>query len=427
MAPSDDLSSSQAIGKQINEPEGLDLKTVDDKVIYGRILKLMATYGGRQIGINPSKRVYRVRRNLTERLHSTRGLEWYPPLFAEVRLVWYPLPQDVRTRGRINRSGESVFYCSTSINSAVLEMKPQRGEYLTILECAFVNEAVEPNIFEAGVHEGPGLANPNYGALPPEHDPDYQRYLSQQGITKQTQLIREFLIKQFVRSVESGCEHDYRITNAIAAALLNEFGFLRKSDLAPVDVEADGIAYASIAAEMKDANIAVTCAAADRLLKLLPAGSLWSMKMIVGLRPKFGERTERSQSRPTDILYGKSAFVLSNAGHAFNSTTWSLSQSVKNSRFNSPAAKLKITRSCSNANALISCPFKMRKVSIAACPRRLFPSRKGGSSPTKNIMRKPYQPVLDTDRLRRKSSRAELGRIPTNRNRGCLRNRQIFR
>jgi hypothetical protein len=299
MSPSDNLSNLKEIEEQIRELESFDLKTVEEEVVYRKIRQLMPSYGGRPVSINTSKRVYRVRRNLSERLHSSRDLEWYLPLFGEVRLIWYPPKEEVRTRGRINNSGESVFYCATSINTAVLEMRPEHSEYLTILECAFVNEALKPNIFEAGIHEGPGVANPNYGATPPEHDAQYQRYLREQGITEETQLIRGFLLKQFTRAVEPGSEHDYRISNAIAAVLLNEFGFITESDHVPVDVEADGIAYASIAAERLDANIAFTCAAADRLLQPVACGVFIFEKEDDRPKPEI-RRTHKAKSITND-------------------------------------------------------------------------------------------------------------------------------
>lgn len=151
-------------------------------------------------------------------------------------------------------------------------MKPTLGDYLTILECAFVDGSVHPNIFEAGIHEGPGSFNPNYGASPPDQDHEYQRFLKEQGIVEQTELIRSFLVRQFMKNVGTGSEHEYKITNAIASVLLKEFTFVTKADLLPAEVEADGIAYASIAAEAKGANIAFTCDAADRLLKPVACG-----------------------------------------------------------------------------------------------------------------------------------------------------------
>ena len=172
----------------------------------------------------------------------------------------YLPPKHSMTGGRVNRPGESVFYCADSIDTAVLEMRAKVGEYLTILECAFVNDEVKPNIFEAGIHEGPGSFNPNYGDTPADTDQHYQRYLDREGLSEQTRLIREFLVKQFRKTVEPGSEHDIKFTNSIAGVLLNEFGFFRKTNLAPVEIEADGIAYASIASEAKGANIAFTCA-----------------------------------------------------------------------------------------------------------------------------------------------------------------------
>jgi len=147
-----DSNDSSLSGDLIAELETLDLRSVEDDGVYQRVRRLMALYGARQTGLNPSNRFYRIRKNLDERIRSNQGLEWYPPLFSEVRSLWYPPAKRSMTRGRVNRPGESVFYCADSIDTAVLEMRAKVGEYLTILECAFVNDEVQPNIFEAGIH-----------------------------------------------------------------------------------------------------------------------------------------------------------------------------------------------------------------------------------------------------------------------------------
>lgn len=69
-----------------------------------------------------------------------------------------------------------------------------------------------------------------------------------------------------------GSEHEYKITNAVSTVLLNEFAFVTKSDFTPSEIKADGIAYASVAAQTKGANIAFTCQAADRLLRPIACG-----------------------------------------------------------------------------------------------------------------------------------------------------------
>ena len=270
--PSRKPPTPHTIKEQIRELENLDLEAADEDKLYNSALHLLAAYIGRQISLNSTNRFYRVRKNSDERLRNDRGLEWYPPLFSELRLMWYPPPVACKTRGRVNRAGESVFYCADSIDTAVLEMKPHFGEYLTILECAFINDKVQPNIFEAGIHEGPGRFNPNYGDSTPDEDERYRQFLKLQGIEEQTSLIRSFLISQFTRNVAVGCEHEYRITNAISAVFLNEFAFIAKSDFMPSEIKADGIAYASVAAETKGANIAFTCEAADRLLRPVACG-----------------------------------------------------------------------------------------------------------------------------------------------------------
>lgn len=132
-----------------------------------------------------------------------------------------------------------------------------------------MDQSMQLNIFETGIHEGPGRANPRYGGTPPEKDQDHQRFMNQQGWAETSPLIRKFLVGQFVKVVEPGNEHEYKITNAIATVLLTEFDFVRRDDFRRAETTADGVSYASIATQARGANIAFTCEAADRLLRPL--------------------------------------------------------------------------------------------------------------------------------------------------------------
>jgi hypothetical protein len=129
----ENVPDSDLISGLIEELEAVDLKHVEDGAIYQSVRRLMSNYGARQTGLNPSNRVYRIRKNLSERIRNNQGLEWYPPLFSEVRALWYPPAKSSRTRGRVNRPGESLFYCADSIDTAVLEMRAKVGEYFNNL------------------------------------------------------------------------------------------------------------------------------------------------------------------------------------------------------------------------------------------------------------------------------------------------------
>lgn len=78
------LHSLKAI---VSELEAFDLKTVDDFTIHEKIRQLLGGYAASQLSVDPSRRLYRIRKNLTERLRSSSGLEWHPPLFREIRQV----------------------------------------------------------------------------------------------------------------------------------------------------------------------------------------------------------------------------------------------------------------------------------------------------------------------------------------------------
>jgi hypothetical protein len=75
---SNDLSLS---GDLIAELEALNLRSVEDDGVYQRVRRLMARYGARQTGLNPSNRFYRIRKtepgNIDELL--VGRLEWLNP------------------------------------------------------------------------------------------------------------------------------------------------------------------------------------------------------------------------------------------------------------------------------------------------------------------------------------------------------------
>jgi hypothetical protein len=72
----DDDSSEvlRLVEAQIHALEAIDLNIVDDSVLQNALRNLMARFGARPIGINTANHVFRVRANLDERLHSSRGL-----------------------------------------------------------------------------------------------------------------------------------------------------------------------------------------------------------------------------------------------------------------------------------------------------------------------------------------------------------------
>jgi hypothetical protein len=86
----------EMVQQRILALEQMNLEIVVDSTVYSTVRELMALFGARPIGINTSNHIYRIRRNLDERLHSTLNFDWYPPLFSTVSQLWYPPSEGTR-------------------------------------------------------------------------------------------------------------------------------------------------------------------------------------------------------------------------------------------------------------------------------------------------------------------------------------------
>ena len=188
-------------------------------------------------------------------------------LFKNTRQLWWPPPERITERGRLNKLGQSIFYCSDREDTAVLEKRPTQGEILTILKCDLVDPNVQPFITEVGIHEYPGRFNPKYGGTPPEQDLQLKEFTRREGIQQTNPLLREFLVNEFQKVVELGHDYEYKITIAIADILINEPELVDISGNAVPGINIDGLSYPSIAAESKGVNVALKTEAADRLYK----------------------------------------------------------------------------------------------------------------------------------------------------------------
>lgn len=211
-------------------------------------------YVSRCLYLNKGK-VYRVRSNKDGKL------------FENVRDLWWPPPEAVKERGRLNRIGQSVFYCSDREDTAVLEKRPVQGEILTILECDLIDPEVQPFVTEVGIHEYPGKFNPKYGGTPQDQDLQLKEFTRREGIQETNPLLRNFLVSEFQKTVEPGRDYEYKITIAISDILLNEPELVDNDGKLVPGVSLDGLSYPSIAAESKGVNVALKTDAADRLYK----------------------------------------------------------------------------------------------------------------------------------------------------------------
>ena len=245
-----------SIKARIRDLKKLDLATVNDAYLERQIRELLDVgYVSRLLYIN-LPRVYRVRINENNKP------------FKNTRQLWWPPPGSIKEIGRLNRIGESVFYCSDSEDTAIIEKQPRERDVLTVLEAALIDPSKQALVTELGVHEFSGKSNPKYGGTPPGSDLRLKQFTKSEGISQTNPLLRDYLTKEFLKDVAPNKKHQYKTTIAIAHILINDPEIVNEEDGMPVpSIKIDGLSYPSIASEKLGANFALRIEAADRLYK----------------------------------------------------------------------------------------------------------------------------------------------------------------
>src|SRR5260370_41466400 len=128
----------------IDAVKKLDLFTVDCAYVENQIRVLLNVgYVSRLLNIRHPV-VYRVRINETNEP------------FKNTREVWWPKPECIKVKGRLNDAAESVFYCSDSENTAIIEKQPRLGAVLTLVEAELIDRDKMPLVVELGLPEVTG-------------------------------------------------------------------------------------------------------------------------------------------------------------------------------------------------------------------------------------------------------------------------------
>jgi hypothetical protein len=239
----------------ISALKNLDLASVDEVYLESRIRELLNIgYLSRLLNINhPS--VYRVRINET------------PEPFENTKQLWWPPPECIKVRGRLNDVGESVFYCSDSENTAIIEKQPKVGDVLTVLEAELIDPNKKPLVTELGLYEFTAKSNPNYGGVPPEFDSRQKQFMRREGISQTNPVLRHYLTNEFLKNVAPGKEHEYKTTIAIGHILTDGTEIVNDDGDWVTDTKIDGLSYPSVASETLGANTALRTEAADTLYK----------------------------------------------------------------------------------------------------------------------------------------------------------------
>lgn len=183
---------------------------------------------------------HRVRRNLGKNL------------FGNLDELWYPKSHLIKRYGRANDIGKSIFYCSNDEGTAIIEMRPNVGDRLTVLQFGLKNQDDLPNVLKCGV--------PNNMIPLPESGINQEimklRPVGHTISDRGNRVLHKFIDGVFREDIHEAEGFRYKLSVAIAELIM----------LSP---EIDGILYRSVARQDPGENLALKAESADRLFKPL--------------------------------------------------------------------------------------------------------------------------------------------------------------
>jgi hypothetical protein len=236
--------------------------SIDD--LKAMLVDLLSAYTSTTVLIDEDRPIFRARR------HREHEMDQLLDRVDEI----YPKACFIKRLGRANRERTPIFYFSADKVIALHELKPNIGEIFSVIECR-TRQKVSPFLVPIGIHELARRHNARIGGDFPEPAVRIRALLGNDEDFEKHKLIDNFVAAEFMKVVDEGQEHLYKLTIAIAELL---FDF--ETDIGPID----GIAYPSIASEQLNANVALLPKAFHRLYK--PVGCTWTR--IEGTRPNQG-------------------------------------------------------------------------------------------------------------------------------------------
>lgn len=137
-----------------------------------------------------------------------RGTNHHVNVPSRIEEIWFPPPERIRSFGRANRPGASMFYCCSDPNGAFREIDVKLGTYAVLATWETVERLVVHDVgYSAEVLKRAGAKRPL-----PEHHAQFDA----ERLTPETREVRQFLSLAFTDPTTN----NYRVTAAIADMLL---------------------------------------------------------------------------------------------------------------------------------------------------------------------------------------------------------------
>lgn len=209
--PIQNLSLKQ-IQETIEEIRRLDLKVADIDIIKENLKPLFVGYTLRAPIYEPGLKLYRGR-ICNEKLNNIKD-------------ITYPPAKLITKYQRVNRPGQSVFYCCADRRVPFSECFAKTGDKFVLSQWKTVSRLLVNNI---------GYLNNNIMGLQPK---------SLDELKEANILIRNFIDEEFTKNVNEGEEYLYKITIALAEKHFSDDIF-------------NGLLYPSIAIKAHSDNLAL--------------------------------------------------------------------------------------------------------------------------------------------------------------------------
>lgn len=196
----------------IEEIRRLDLEFVDIDIIKEKLKPLFVGYTLRAPIYEPGLKLYRGRA-CNEKLNNTK-------------YITYPPAKLITKYQRVNRPGQSVFYCCAGRRVPFFECFVKTGDKFILSQWKTISRLLVNNI---------GYLNDNIMGLQPK---------SLDELKEANRLIRNFIDEEFTKNVNEGEEYLYKITIALAEKHFSDDIF-------------NGLLYPSIAIKGRSDNLAL--------------------------------------------------------------------------------------------------------------------------------------------------------------------------
>jgi len=275
--------SQRFILERLEILKGTDLASARIDDLKAMLFDLLSAYTSTTLLIDETRPIFRARRHRQDEKEK---------LLDRVDEV-YPKACFIKRLGRANRERTPIFYFSADKVIALHELKPNIEEIFSVIECR-TRQGVSPFLVPIGIHELARRHNARIGGDFQEPAVRIRAFLGNDEDFEKHKLIDNFVAAEFLKVVDEGQEHLYKVTIAIAELL---FDF--ETDMGRID----GIAYPSIASEQLNANVALLPEAFHRLYK--PVACTWTR--IEETRPNHGffvsSREAQSVSNEGEIAW----------------------------------------------------------------------------------------------------------------------------